>query len=86
MWAIIVARLMTSPLILGPLPWSAPAPHPGDRGYLAVCAPMRCCGAKQPHASWQGPWHPDKESAQRDADEHNRRFADHGARVVSLGN
>jgi hypothetical protein len=83
-WVAMAAWLMTSPQALAPLPWTPRDAHPTDHGYLAVCRPMRCCGSKTPHASWQGPWHPDRESAQHDADAHNRQFPDHDARLLSL--
>jgi hypothetical protein len=83
-WCVLVARLLGSPLAAGPLPWHVAADHPTDHGYQAVCEPMRCCGAKTPHASWLGPWHEDRDSAEQDADEHNRQFPSHGARVKAL--
>jgi hypothetical protein len=49
--------------------------------WVAVCEPVRTGPPKQPHAEWQGPLRKKYDDAKKDADDHNRQFPDHGARI-----
>jgi hypothetical protein len=52
--------------------------------YRAVCAPIRTGPPKKPHAEWQGPCRSRYDLAKKDADEHNKKFPEHGARVMGV--
>src|SRR4051812_30948694 len=75
-----LSRLMWRPLAFV-LAVATAAPAFGE-AYQAVCEPMRTGPPKKPHAEWRGPCRFKRDAAKRDADEHNRQFRDHDARVV----
>jgi hypothetical protein len=52
--------------------------------YEAVCAPMRTGPPKKPHSEWQGPCRSKYDDAKKDADDHNKQFPGHGARVMGV--